>query len=111
MLSYPNFSKKFVLTGDASNNHEKNYSTIEKELLAILWAVKYFRPYLFGIKFLVSTYHQPLKCLASLKEPNSELSRWKIMLAGYEFDIEYVKGRDNKVADFLRRLESNNEAT
>ena len=133
ILSYPDFNKKFVLTTDASNvalgavlsqcgkpicyasrtlnNHEKNYSTIERELLAIVWAAKYFRPYLFGNKFLVNTDHQPLKWLASLKEPNSRLSRWKIMLAEYEFDIEYVKGKDNKVADFLSRLESDNKET
>lgn len=127
LLIYPDFNKKFVLTTDASNtalgavlsqenkpvcyasrtlnNHEKNYSTIERELLAIVWAVKYFRPYLYGIKFSVHTDHQPLKWLASLKEPNSRLSRWKISLSEYEFDIEYIKGKENNVADFLSRIE------
>lgn len=130
ILSYPDFNKKFIVTTDASNvalgavlsqgdrpicyasrtlnDHEKNYSTIERELLAIVWAAKYFRPYLYGTKFLVNTDHQPLKWLASLKEPNSRLSRWKIMLAEYEFDVEYVKGKENKVADFLSRLEPDN---
>lgn len=131
VLAYPDFEKPFVLTTDASNvalgallsqdnkpicyssrtlnAHEKNYSTIEKELLAIVWATKYFRPYLFGVKFLIQTDHQPLRWLASLKEPNSRLIRWRIKLAEYDFDIEYVKGKDNKVADFLSRLEINDE--
>lgn len=131
ILSYPDFNKKFVLTTDASNvalgavlsqedrpicyasrtlnDHEKNYSTIEKELLAIVWATGYFRPYLYGVKFLVRTDHQPLKWLSSLKEPNSRLIRWRIKLGEYDFDIEYVKGKENKVADFLSRLESDGD--
>lgn len=131
ILSYPDFNRKFVVTTDASNvalgavlsqdskpicyasrtlnDHEKNYSTIEKELLAIVWAIRYLRPYLYGVKFLVRTDHQPLKWLSSLKEPNSRLIRWKIKLSEYEFDIEYVKGKDNKVADFLSRLENDND--
>lgn len=127
ILAFPNFDKKFTLTTDASNlaigavlsqegkpvcyasrtlnGHEKNYSTLEKELLAIVWAVKYFRPYLFGRKFLVQTDHQPLKWLYSLKDPNQRIIRWKISLGEYEFDVEYLKGKDNKVADFLSRIE------
>ncbi|XP_049306295.1 retrovirus-related Pol polyprotein from transposon 297 isoform X2 [Bactrocera dorsalis] len=92
ILTYPNFSKTFTLTTDASNyalgavlsqdnhpvcyasrtlnTHETNYSTIEKELLAIVWATKYFRPYLFGRKFIIETDHKPLTWLFSIKEPN-----------------------------------------
>ncbi|MGG2622885.1 hypothetical protein [Pseudomonas aeruginosa] len=45
---------------------------MEKELLAIVWSVKYFRPYLFGRKFKVYTDHKPLQWVFSLKEPNSK---------------------------------------
>lgn len=125
-LRYPDFKKKFVLTTDASNlaigavlsqdghpvsyasrtlnDHETRYSAIEKELLAIIWATKYFRPYLYGEKFTIRTDHRPLVWLNSLKEPNSKLQRWRIRLNEYDFDIEYVKGKDNKVADFLSRI-------
>lgn len=87
ILKYPDFDKDFVLTTDASNfaigavlsqgtigsdkpiayasrtlnESEINYSTIEKELLAIVWATKYFRPYLFGRKFKIVTDHKPLQ--------------------------------------------------
>lgn len=129
VLVYPNFEKLFVLTTDASNGalgavlsqnghpiayssrtlnkHERNYSAIEKELLAIVWSVKYFRPYLFGRKFKIQTDHRPLIWLNSLKEPNMKLQRWKIQLNEYDFDIEYIKGKTNKVADFLSRLDVN----
>lgn len=129
ILVYPDFKKKFVLTTDASNfaigavlsqdnravcyasrtlnEHEVKYSTIEKELLAIVWATKYFRPYLFGHKFTIRTDHKPLQWLHNLKEPNSKLQRWKIKLEEFNFDIEYLSGRENKVADALSRVEIN----
>lgn len=59
------------------NNHERNYFTIEKELLASVWALKYFRRYIYGRKFLVQTGHQPLKWLYSIKESNTKISRCK----------------------------------
>ncbi|XP_055378909.1 putative actin-fragmin kinase DDB_G0287957 [Condylostylus longicornis] len=80
----------------------------EKELLAIVWATKYFRPYLYGTKFLIRTDHQPLKWLHSLKEPNAKLQRWRIRLNEYDFEIDYVKGKENRVADFLSRMDSTN---
>lgn len=81
-----------------------NYSTIEKELLAIVWATSQFRHYLYGRKFTLNTDHKPLVWLSSLKEPNSKLIRWKIKLNEYEFNICHVQGKDNKVADALSRI-------
>lgn len=125
ILVHPDFSKLFTLTTDASkyaigsvlsqdgkpvcyasrtlNPNEVNYSVTEKELLAIVWSVKYFRPYLFGKHFKVKTDHKPLKWLESLKEPNSKLVRWKLLLSEYDFDTDYIKGKDNNVADSLSR--------
>lgn len=132
LLVFPDFSKRFTVTTDASNvaigavlsqngkpicfasrtlnGAEKRYHTLEKELLAIVWAVRYFRPYLFGRPFVVQTDHQPLKWLYSLKDPTARVLRWKTLLNEYEFIVEYIKGRENNVADFLsRQKESEDE--
>lgn len=127
ILVYPDFSKPFTLTTDASNfalgailsqddhpicyasrtlnEHEINYSTIEKELLAIIWATKYFRPYLFGRKFIIETDHRPLTWLFSIKEPNSKLVRWRLKLSEFDYQIKYKKGKKNSNADALSRIE------
>lgn len=126
ILVHPDFKKIFTLVTDASNfalgaalmqndriisyasrslnGHEKNYSTIEKELLAIVWATKHFRPYLFGRRFIIRTDHRPLVWLSNLKEPNSKLQRWKIKLNEFDFDINYIKGKENVIADGLSRV-------
>nr|AAM11674.1 pol protein [Drosophila melanogaster] len=126
ILKIPNFERKFVLTTDASNvalgavlsqdghpisyisrtlnEHEVNYSAIEKELLAIVWATKTFRHYLLGRHCEIASDHQPLCWLHKLKEPNSKLTRWKIRLSEYDFDIKYIKGKENHVADALSRI-------
>lgn len=135
ILQYPDFSKDFVLTTDASNlaigavlsqgpigndkpvayasrtlnTSEINYSTIEKELLAIVWATKYFRPYLFGRKFKIITDHKPLQWVMNLKEPNSRLTRWKLKLSEYDFTVIYKQGKCNTNADALSRIEIHNE--
>lgn len=132
LLQSPDFSKPFILTTDASNfaigailsqgtpgsdkpvayasrtlnDTENKYSTIEKELLAIIWAVTYFRPYLYGRKFLILTDHKPLKWLFSLKEPNQKLIRWRLKLEEYDYEIDYKKGKNNN-ADALSRIEIN----
>lgn len=58
------------------NNSEQNYSIIERKLLAIIWAAKYFRPYLYGRKFNIIMDHKPLQWLFSYKDPSSKLLRW-----------------------------------
>jgi hypothetical protein len=83
---------------------EENYSTIEKELLAIVWVFKYFRPYLFGRKFTLYTDHQPLVYVFNLKDPNSRLVRWRLSLEEFEYDIKYRAGKQNVVADGLSRI-------
>lgn len=130
VLQVPDYSKPFILTTDASdyaigsvleqldeqkqrrpvafvsrtlNPAERNYYTIEKELLAIVWSVKHFRPYLYGRNFKIRTDHQPLTWLFNLKDPSSRLMRWRIKLEEYDYTIEYVQGTSNLVADALSR--------
>lgn len=134
ILKFPNFAKPFELTTDASNyaigavltqdkqpvcyasrtlnEHERNYSTTDKEFLAIVWAVNYFRPYLWGQKFKIKTDHLPIKYLNkkySGKEFSQRTQRWLLKLQEYQFEIEYLKGRENKVADFLSRIPAEQE--
>ena len=78
----------------ALNKAELNYSTIKKELLAIVWAVKHFRPYLFGRRFIVHTDHRPLKYLFALTEPSSRLTKFRLTLEEYQFEVEYIKGQE-----------------
>lgn len=137
ILIYPDFEKEFNVTTDASqfaigavlsqgpigsdkpiayasrtlNNNEVNYSTTEKELLAIVWATKYFRPYLFGRKFKIITDHKPLKWLISLKEPNSRLIRWKLKLEEFEYEVVHKQGKMNTNADALSRVQINTNET
>lgn len=133
LLQYPDFNKPFILTTDASNfalgavlsqgtlgaekpvayasrtlnECEIRYSTIEKELLAIVYAVRYFRPYLYGKKFTIITDHKPLQWLYSIEKPNSKLTRWRLELGEYDFEIVYKKGKQNTNADALSRIKIN----
>lgn len=129
VLQYPNFAKtnEFLLQTDASgsaigsvlcnndgrpvayasrtlNKAEKNYPTIEKELLAIVWSVKYFRPYLYGRKFKIQTDHRPLIYLFGMRDPSSRLLKFRLLLEEYNFTIEYIKGAQNSAADALSRI-------
>lgn len=130
ILQYPDFNHPFILTTDASNfalgavlsqgcigkdkpiafasrtlnKTEENYSAIEKELLAIVWATQYFRPYLFGRKFTLYTDHQPLTYALNLKTPNTRLVKWRLRLLEYDFEIIHRPGKQNVVADALSRI-------
>jgi len=76
-------------------------------MLAIIWAVKYFRPYLYGNKFKVITDHKPLVWLQNFKGQNQKLLRWKLTLSEYDYGIIYKKGSQNVIADALSRIEPN----
>ena len=111
VLQYPDFSKRFILTTDASNvgldavlsqdghpccyisrtlnEPETNYSTTEKEMLAVVWAIKRLRQYLLGRKFTVQTDHQVLKWLMNVKDHSSRLLKWRLRLEEYDYEIEY----------------------
>lgn len=129
ILQYPNFRRPFSITTDASdyalgavlsqeyqgqdlpvpyasctlNPAECKYTTSEKELLAIVFAVGHFRPYIYGHKFTLYTDHRPLVWLHGLKDPVSRLARWKIKLSEYDYEIAYKPGKLNSNADALSR--------
>lgn len=131
VLDFPNFdiNNEFILRTDASgyavgavlsnsndkpiayasrmlNKAEQNYCTIEKELLAIVWAIKHYRPYLFARKFKILTDHKPLIYLFGMSNPSSRLTKFRIAIEEYDFTIEYVKGSENVTADALSRISS-----
>ena len=62
---------------------EVHYSVIEKECLAIVWALKFFNTYLYGQQFTVETDHQPLAWLSQMKNSNSRLTRWSLAVQPY----------------------------
>lgn len=133
ILRYPDFTKPFVLTTDASNyalgavlsqihetkdhpvafasrtlnKHEINYSTTEKEALAIIWAVEKFKPYLYGNKFTLITDHKPLTFIKNSTK-NQKIIRWRLELENYDYNVIYKTGKTNVVADALsRKIDTN----
>jgi transposase InsO family protein len=85
------------------NKAERNYSTLERETLAIIFAVKTFKNYLYK-KFTVRTDHKALVWLYNVKNPKGKMARWLMFLADLNFVIEYKEGKTNVVADCLSRL-------
>jgi hypothetical protein len=83
---------------------KRNYSTSERELLAIVLASHHFKQFLYGGKFIVWTDHQPLKYLLSTKEPAARLLRLLKRMNSFEYEIKYKKGSANGDADALSRL-------
>ena len=66
--------------------------------------MKRLRKYLPGNKFKIQTDHRALVWLHNVKDPSSKWLRWRLRMEEYDYDIEYVKGKENKVADCLSRL-------
>ncbi|ODM88297.1 Transposon Ty3-I Gag-Pol polyprotein [Orchesella cincta] len=85
---------------------ERNYSTSEKECLAVVDAVKKFRPYIEFTHFSIETDHQALCWLKRLKEPTGRLARWSLELQGFDYEVVYRTGASNRAADALSRAAS-----
>jgi hypothetical protein len=83
--------------------HEKNYATHDLELAAVVHALRKWRHYLMGKRFELRTYQNSLKYLFDQPTLNARQIRWLEFLCEYEFDIKYIKGKDNKVVDALSR--------
>jgi hypothetical protein len=125
VLSLPDFSQPFILECDASgegigavlmqNRHpiayesrklrgpELLYTIYDKEMLAIMHALAKFRQYLVGAKFVVRTDHNSLKYFLDQKDLNERQQKWVSKIQAYDFDIEFVKGKNNVVVDALSR--------
>ena len=85
-------------------NYERHYSIYDKEMLAILHALMKFKQYLVGSKFKIKTDHNSLKYFLEQKELNERQQKWVSKVQAYDFEIEYVKGKNNVAADALSRL-------
>ncbi len=89
------------------NSFQLNYSVIEKETLALIWALQHFDVYVgSSVPLVVYTDHNPITFLHSVHCPNRRLMRWMLYLQSYCLDIRHIKGSDNVVADALSRAPS-----
>lgn len=135
ILKFPDYSKTFHVITDASkerighvicqqydkkfhpiryggkqlNKAEQNYTTSEKEALALLHAIKKNHAYLHGRRFVVHTDHLPLKSLLNAKDPTGRLARWFLTFQNYDFDTIYLPGKDNVLGDAVSRLNQHHE--
>jgi hypothetical protein len=130
VLAHPRFDLPFILSCDASNyaisavlsqlqngkerpisfasrmlnKAEKNYSTTDNELLAVVFGMQIHRCYLYGQKFKIVTDHAALNWLITVKNHQcAQLTRWVLKLAEYEFEIEHKPGKKHVNADCLSR--------
>nr|GEX93434.1 hypothetical protein [Tanacetum cinerariifolium] len=88
------------------NQVETNYTTIEKEMLAVVYAFEKFRSYLIMNKSIVYTDHSALKFLFAKKDAKARLLRWILLLQEFDFKVINTRGVENYAADHLSRLEN-----
>eukprot|EP00731_Ephydatia_muelleri_P003031 Em0001g3031a len=128
ILSFPQFNMQFTVDCDASleglgavlsqendrcvvayasrvlTKQERQYCATRREMLALIWAIQYFKPYLWGRPFKVRTDHSALKWLKNFKDPHGQVARWLEILSEYDFTVEHRPGLKHGNADSLSRL-------
>ncbi|CAB3256945.1 unnamed protein product [Arctia plantaginis] len=138
ILSVPKFDRPFIISTDASDvglgcilsqlddegdehpvafasrsltRSERNYTTTEKELYALLFALEKFRGYIDGSPFQTKVYtdHSSLRWLVNLKSPTGRLARWAIRLSQYNFIVEHRKAAEQAAPDALSRAPASDE--
>ena len=124
-LAMPNFQETFTIEADAFGDGigmvisqqgkpiafmsralrvtKKTWSTYVKEMLAIVEAIRTWRPYILGKKFIIQTNQHNLKYFVEQRVATPEQQKWVAKLMGYDYEIVYKPGRDNSVADSLSR--------
>ena len=85
------------------DKHQTQYSTVEKECVALLHLVRVFNVYFGTERVVVLTDHSPLQFLASMGKTNNKLLRWSLELQEYNLEVRHIPGRLNVLADFLSR--------
>jgi hypothetical protein len=85
------------------NKHEINYVTHDLELASIVHALKMWRHYLLGRRFVLMTYHCGLRHLFDQPNLNARQARWMALLSEFDFEIKQIKGKENRVVDALSR--------
>ena len=86
------------------NEAQENYSTTEKEMLAMVFACEKFRSYILGSHVIVHTDHASIKYLMEKKDAKPKLIRW-VLLQEFDIEIKDKKGSDNVIADHLSRMD------
>ena len=132
VLVAPRFDREFIIMCDASNfcvsgilaqsddsgvernvayfsrklkPNEINFSTIEKEALAILECCLKWAQFIYGYPVKIRTDHRALEFLESVAKHNARIARWRVILSSFDLNTEYRRGRDNGNADALTRIE------
>ena len=87
------------------NEAQENYSTTEKETLAMVFSCEKFRPYILGSHVVIHTDHVTIKYLMAKKDHKPRLIRWVLLLQEFDLEINDKMGSDNVIEDHLSRFE------